>query len=90
MSWSVNLIGTPDKIAAALDEYSGNLTDFSKEEFDGALPSLKQLLEQNKSDQPGRPVLLLSAHGHGHKYNGQVQYQTCSVKLEDTGSALLY
>jgi hypothetical protein len=67
MSWSVSFIGTPDKIAAALDAESAKQNGQSKIEFDSALPALKTLLGQNFNNEPtqGPPMLKLTASGSG-------------------------
>ena len=46
MSWSVQKIGKPEKVAAALDAYSEVLSGQSKQEYDEALPALKDRVKQ--------------------------------------------
>lgn len=76
MSWSVIFIGTPDKIAQALQKYSDTTAGKSKEEFDAALPSFLGLLAQNYNKEQ-EPTLKFSASGHGHD-----AYNTCLVSME--------
>ena len=64
MSWSVSAAGTRAEIAAELDRYGAQLTGQSKIEFDGAVPHLKALVEQN-FHKDGDPKLQLSAYGSG-------------------------
>jgi len=98
MSWSVTLIGTPDKIVAALEAESGKQSGQCKIEFDDALPGLKTIVLQNfdKRDGAKQRVLKLRANGSGQSKqvsgpNGssieQVQ-RNCSVSLEDVGELL--
>lgn len=81
MSWSVNLIGTPTKITAALKKQSETLTGQSKEEFDAALPHMLGLLAQNYAGTY-EPAMRITASGHG--YTG---YNTCLVNIENLGVA---
>jgi len=66
MSWSIDIRGTPDVVAAQLAEQSERLGGQSKVEFDDALPFLTGLVLQNFSadGQPG-PTLRLRASGYG-------------------------
>lgn len=88
MSWSINLIGKPANIVAALEEESGKLTGQSKVEFDDALPHIVSLVKQNFANEEPyvEPVLMIEASGHGSaksddKGTRQVQRQ-CSVKIQ--------
>lgn len=68
MSWSFSAIGTPEKIAAALDEESGKLSGQSKVEFDDAMPHLQALLRQNfvaEGSGYTPPLVEFSASGSG-------------------------
>jgi hypothetical protein len=83
MSWSVNYIGKPADIIAALKKDSEKATGNSKTEFDKALPNLISLLEGNyHSDEQYIPVLQLSASGHTWtKEDGQPGYGSITVTL---------
>ena len=98
MSWSISLIGTPDKIVAALDAEAARQSGQCKLEFDEALPGLKTIVLQNFETRPDiKPrVLRLRANGSGYSKtvqgpNGtstqQVQ-RNCLVSLEDLGELL--
>jgi len=85
MSWSISLIGRPDKIAAALQEQSGKLTGQSKLEFDDALPHLTALVGQNFAvDGNGYllPLVKLEASGSGTAKGEQQVVRSCTVKVE--------
>lgn len=81
MSWSIQLIGNPENICAALDAESERLTGQSKDEFDAALPHLKALVGQNVSETQ-LPVLNLTASGHGNKPTTGAGYNNVSCKIE--------
>ena len=70
MSWSVNYVGKPEKVAAALQEQSSKLTGQSKIEFDDALPHLVGLVNQTFLTEKG------AARG----------YQSNLVQIEANGS----
>lgn len=88
MSWSINVIGTPDKITEALDVMSESLTGDSKAEFDNALPHLKGLVGMNYNEAiPGMGIeLSASGHAHGAEGNG---YSNCLVSIKPLNAALL-
>lgn len=81
MSWSISLIGNPQKVIDALNEQSEKLTGQSKLEYDAALPSLRSLVAENFA--PVQPVIKITANGHGYE-NGQADKSTrnCSVSIE--------
>lgn len=60
MSWSVQFIGKPENVVAALDKYGESLTGHSKEEFDDAKPALQALVRGNVGQ-----TVSLNASGHG-------------------------
>jgi hypothetical protein len=86
MSWSFSAIGTPDKIAEALEAESGKLSGESKREFDDAKPHLIGLLRQNlvvEGHGYANPALVnFSASGSGSTRNGVDVQRQCSVKIE--------
>lgn len=98
MSWSINMVGTPDKIVAALDAESGKMSGQSKIEFDAALPALKTLVSQNfdNRDESKRIVLRLAANGSGQSKQisgpdgSRVEEidRSCRVSLESVGQLL--
>ncbi len=77
MSWSVNLIGTPDNISKSLEKTSTELAGKSKEEFDAALPHMIGLVKQNYN--ASNPNLALNLIASGHGYDG---YNSCFVRIE--------
>ena len=98
MSWSVRLVGTPERLCAALEAEAAKQSGQSKLEFEAALPALKALVAQNFNNRPeGKPVVLrLVASGHGfakenHGPNGTAVEQVdrcCQVSLEAIGELL--
>lgn len=93
MSWSINLIGSVDKLSSELDRLSReSYTGNSKEEYDTALPHLKALLAMNV-DKKNTKLVKLEASGHAEfrEWNGkkEVTYSNCSVKIEPTYSQFL-
>jgi hypothetical protein len=91
MSWSVNYIGTPEKITAALNEQSTTLTGQSKIEFDAALPNLVGLLASNFTPPGVAPQLVkLDASGSGSaQTDGTQTSRTCQVTLTPFYAKLL-
>lgn len=85
MSWSVNYIGTPEKILAAMDDLSTKLNGQSKLEFDEALPHLKALVSSNVGSQTG---FWLIANGHATITEGVKTYGYLSVDLKQVGDLL--
>jgi hypothetical protein len=80
MSWSINIIGEPEKISAELDAHAKRLEGSNKEEFERALPHLKGLLELNKSTAC---KFRMEANGHSiFNDNGKLDFSNCFVKLE--------
>ena len=88
MSWSITLIGTPEKISVALQEHSKKLTGDSKEEFDQALPNLLGLVGMNHTTGE-KFYLKLQASGHAYTSVDQSSYGTCSVSIEYVGAILV-
>jgi len=83
MSWSVNYIGSPGNISAALEKQSGTLSGQSKQEFDAALPHLIALINQNQNKN-AEPALRLAASGHASE-----SYSSCSVAIEYLSGTLV-
>jgi len=76
MSWSVRLIGTPEKVVEALDKYGEGLSGQSKEEFDEAKPALVALVNGNVGS-----MVDLSANGHASFTDGKKTSGSVSVGL---------
>jgi hypothetical protein len=79
MSWSIGFTGKPEKVAEALDAYSEKLSDYSKEEYDNALPSMKGLVLQNFGSES---LVRITANGHGTKVDGVPKqgYLVCNIE----------
>ena len=92
MSWSVSLFGTPDKVAAALDNHSNDkMTGQSKLEWDEAKPHLIALVKQNfvteeyMKQYPNAlvsPLVKLDASGSGSSSGDKQLQRSCSIKIE--------
>lgn len=92
MSWSINVIGKPENVVAALRAESERLTDQSKAEFDAALPHIAALVEQNfaKTEHGyNTPLVSLEASGSGTTKNGDPVYGSTSVSLKSLYSKLV-
>lgn len=61
MSWSVTIIGNPDRVVEQLSAYSEQLSGQSKIEYDEARPHLQALVIQNVGENI---IVNLSASGH--------------------------
>lgn len=83
MSWSIAFIGTPEKIAEALQNHSTKLEGNSKTEFDAALPHLQALVQLNQNTTQA-PIIKLTANGHA--YSG---YSNCNVNIEQLPGTLV-
>lgn len=79
MSWSISFVGKPEKVAEALEAYSSNLSDYSKEEYDNALPSMKGLVLSNFGNES---LVRITANGHGMKVDGVPKqgYLDCNIE----------
>lgn len=78
MSFSVYFIGHPEKVANAVEEYSGKLTGQSKQEYDAAVPHIKGLVLQNVG---ANKVISVEANGHASFNDGVVTESNlnCSI-----------
>lgn len=88
MSWSINFIGKPQNVINALNEHSTKLSDYSKEEYDNALPHLVGLVSQN-FNKDHNILIKIAASGHGYKANGEEKYRTCAVTIEQIYGSLV-
>lgn len=78
MSWSLSMLGEPQKVVEALEDFSNNLEGQSKDEFEKVLPGLKAILSQNV----GNGMLVrVEANGHAQIVEGITTYGTCNVKI---------
>lgn len=87
MSWSVQILGKPEKIIEKMETYSAQLTGQSKTEFDEVLPHLSALIRQAVGDSV---LLNVSASGHA-RFDGNTKVDgTISVAIQPlyTESAL--
>lgn len=81
MSWSISLIGTPEKVKEALNKQSENLTGQSKVEYDSVLPALLIFADQN-FNAGNEVVIKLTANGHGTASGDRQLERYCSLSLE--------
>lgn len=79
MSYSISLIGSPDKIAEALNNKSVEFQGQTKIEFDEILPHLVGLLNQNASSF--KMLMKLEASGHAYTDNDGKLYKSCQVSI---------
>jgi hypothetical protein len=90
MSWSVTVIGRPDKVVAELDKYGDSLNGQSRDEFTEAKPHLVGLVKLTVGDTL---VVRLEASGHasfestGFATSAKVR-GACIVKLEPSYATL--
>jgi hypothetical protein len=70
MSWSFQAIGSPEKVAAALEGHSEKINkdpnDYCRKEFDEAKPHLIALVQQNfvaEDRAYSKPVISIQASG---------------------------
>ena len=90
MSWSVNFIGTPERINVALDDESARLTGQSRIEFDDALPHLKALVASNFDKNAKQPILVkLVASGSGSADALGQSSRSATISIERMWSNLL-
>lgn len=88
MSWSISLIGTPEKVAIALQEQSEKLTGQSKIEYDSVLPSLVGIAKENFGNHATQ-LLKVEASGHGTATNGEQTQRQCIVNISSFYSQIL-
>lgn len=69
MSWAVAFIGTPEKVAEALELHSNNISGESKVEYDEAKPHLIGLVKQNFGYNY---MVKVNASGHGMQGSRQL------------------
>lgn len=97
MSWSISFIGTPEKVAAALEANSPKLSGQCKVEYDDALPHLVALVKQNfvtpeyKAKYPTvtDPVISLVASGSGTSNDGVQVQRNAHIDLKTLYGALV-
>lgn len=98
MSWSVYFIGTPQKIADALEAESERISkdpdDQCRREYDAAKPSLIGLVKENFAHESAgypQPVIQLSASGSGYResMDGPDRYRSCFVEIKQLSGKLL-
>jgi hypothetical protein len=102
MSWSIQFVGAPDKVVAALEAQSEKFNGQSKVEYDDAKPHLIALVQQNfvAEGEDGflAPLVRLQANGSGsalaqkldQKFDPPKQIQrSMSVHLESIYGVLV-
>ena len=82
MSWSISILGKPEKVVEAIEEHSSTLNGQCKLEFDDAKPHLVGLVRQNFGQHEGLLIdLVASGSGSADRDGKQVQ-RSCTVKIE--------
>lgn len=90
MSWSVSYLGKAEKIVEALQKQSETLSDYSKEEYDAALPHMVALVSRNfNKNNSDYPLIRFSASGHGSKVNGEEVESNLQMNIEHVYSLLV-
>jgi len=79
MSWSIQVVGRPDKINDKLERYSESLSGQSKAEFDEAKLHLSALLLQNVGENM---LMQFKASGHAVFADGKKTYGVVTVAIE--------
>lgn len=82
MTWSINFIGTPANIAAALERHSKNLTGASSVEYDAVKPHIVGILNQNYGTTPAMMKVIAKGHGYEAQAPGGVSNRACQVTVE--------
>jgi len=81
MSWSITLIGKPEKVAEALEANSAKLADQSKAEYDSALPHMVALVKENFGNGD-TAMIKITANGHGYSTGGEQKQRTFTCNIE--------
>lgn len=87
MSWSISIIGKPEKVAKALEDYSSKLEGQSKEEYDAAVPHMVALVLENHGNEAA--IVKVTASGHGYMEGATKVNGTCSVVIENIYGVLV-
>lgn len=89
MSWSINFIGKPEKVAEALEGYVAKvgLSGPSKEEYEKALPNMVSLVKQNFGND--NELVQIVANGHGYIENGVAKNGRCNVNITTIYGAMV-
>lgn len=80
MSWSITLIGRPEKVVEALNEQSAKMQGQSKVEFDSVLPALITLAQQNFGTEGW--LIKVTGSGHGSTMDGVQIERYCTASVE--------
>lgn len=94
MSWSFQAIGTPEKVAEALEAYPEKNwpkrpEDFSRKEFEEAQPHLLALVKLNFVEESAaregytRNAIRLNASGSASNRDGKKLQSSCAVTIEN-------
>jgi hypothetical protein len=85
MSWSVQLLGSPDRVVEDLLAQSAKMDGQSKKEFDNATSSIIELIGQSFGNyhESEAVIIRLTASGHGQfAADGTQTISRCNVNLE--------
>jgi hypothetical protein len=81
-------MGTPEKVAKALEEHGTRLQGQSKAEYDAAFPHLIALVNEN-FNKKSSAFIKMSANGSGTTDNGEEIQRSCSVSIENIYGVLV-
>ena len=87
MSWSINLIGTPEKIVEALEAESERMTGPNKVEFDSVKDGIICIVKANHNSKE-QPALSVSAHGSAYQTQTD-SYSSCAIEIKNLGKILI-
>lgn len=84
MSWSVSVIGKPDRVCAALAAKAAQMSGQSREEFEAALPHILGIVGENfAAEAPYEPpTIKVDASGSGSASAGRQIQRNCRVTVE--------
>lgn len=92
MSWYIDVTGSPEAVARAVDAESAKLSGACRDEYEKVKPALLALVRANfvtdegKKNGYGIGLYRLKASGSETTSSGHVICGSCQVSLEPTGS----
>jgi len=89
MSWSFHFVGTALDAEAAIRAERDKITNkHARAEFDGAVPDIIALLEQEYSESPlsarvlDAPIISIRANGGAFWKNGRIKSTLCHFRIK--------
>jgi len=87
MSWSICIIGTPEKVAVEIFNQGHKFEGQSKIEYNDAAPHVAALVQQNFASimEPGYvvPIVKIQASGSGYARDGDQINRSISVSIDN-------